>query len=276
MLHPSYLALYLIFSMLILAYLEWPLVKRSQPWRTVLNIALMIFLSVCVMLCGSKIGFIMWVVIALMLTILLVREARRKWMPIIGLVLVCSILGGVFQAAPALNMRILNVLRVAQESKVSPEAAESTAVRLLVYVSSWEIVSEQPWYGQGTGDFQDKLDAVYTEKGYIKAKERHFNAHNLFLQSWVSLGIPGLIMIIGIFIVMFQQAFKSREWIYIGFTTLFFLISMTESSLNVQAGVVFFAFFTVLFARRALSSAQTQNAMAGEHETSPVEDRHTN
>lgn len=273
MLHPSYLALYLIFSMLILAYLEWPLIKSANLRRTLLNIGIMIFLSICVMLCGSKIGFIMWVVIAMMLTILLVREARRKWVPIVGLVVVCSILGGVFQAAPALNNRILNVLRVAQESKVSPDAAESTAVRVLVYVSSWEIVSSQRWYGQGTGDFQDELDAVYTEKGYVKAKERHFNAHNVFLQSWISLGIPGLVTIIGIFIVMLQQAFKTREWIYIGFTTLFFLISMTESSLNVQAGVVFFSFFTVLFSRRALSSPQTQQAALaakGEDQNSDV------
>ena len=98
------------------------------------------------------------------------------------------------------------MLEVAQKDEVNPESTESTAVRYLVYSSTFEVLRSQDWFGQGTGDFQDVLDDIYNEKGYTSAAEEHLNAHNLFLQSWISLGIPGLIIVLGIFLVMTVQA----------------------------------------------------------------------
>ena len=112
--------------------------------------------------------------------------------------------------------------------------------------------------GMGTGDFQDELDKIYEERGYKFAHARHLNTHNQFLQSWIALGIPGVTLILGIFIVMFQQALKNRDWLYVGFTTIFLVISLTESSLYMQAGVVYFSFFAVLFARKSQSNPEPE------------------
>ncbi len=248
--HQSYFSMYMIFAILILAYLEWPLFRHRNRWRNALNALLLTFYTTCVVLGGSKIGMLSWLAIMGWLTWALVREFQNKWIPIVGLIIISSLIGIIFQSAPLLQKRIMNVLKIAQGQNVAPDSAESTAVRTLVYSSSWNLIADQPWYGQGTGDFQDALDIEYTKKGYEVAAARHLNAHNLFLQSWISLGIPGLMTISGIFLLLFQRAFRKRNYLFLGFALLFLLISLTESSLNMQAGVVFFAFFAILFARR--------------------------
>lgn len=248
--HQSYFAMYLIFALLIHAYLEWPLMRKNQRLRTFGNISIFLFLSIAVVLTGSKIGFIMWFFIMLGLMIALVKSLQLKWLPVIMMVIISSIIGVIFQNAPMLQERVVNMVKVAKSDEVDRESKESTAVRSLVYSSALEIVSTQDWFGQGTGDFQDRLDEVYNKRQYTMAAEQHLNAHNTFFQTWIALGIPGLTMVIGLFSIMFYQSIKHREYIYLGFTLLFLLISLTESALNMRAGVIFFAFFTTLFAKK--------------------------
>lgn len=251
--HQSYFSMYLVFSIIVLAYLEWPLFMNRSWKRNMANALLLVFFTVCVVLSGSKIGMISWFAITMLLTWALIREFERKWIPILGLIIITSLIGVLFQSAPLLQSRVMNVLKIAQGQNVAPDSKESTAVRTLVYSSSWSVIAEQPWYGQGTGDFQDALDAEYLDKDFAVAAERHLNAHNLFLQTWISLGIPGVMTLTGIFLLLFQQAFRHRNFPFLGFTLLFLLISLTESALNMQAGVVFFAFFAILFARRTMN-----------------------
>lgn len=256
--HQSYFAMYLIFSMLILAYLAWDQLKENGWKNRILNLLLMLFLSLCVILTGSKTGFIIWVIVVFGMVAFLVKEMTHKWIPILGLMVLTSLVGVIFREAPLLQSRIVNVLQITQNEEVNPLATESTEVRYLVYSSAWDIINSQPWYGMGTGDFQDELDKIYEERGYKFAHARHLNTHNQFLQSWIALGIPGVTLILGIFIVMFQQALKNRDWLYVGFTTIFLVISLTESSLYMQAGVVYFSFFAVLFARKSQSNPEPE------------------
>lgn len=254
LLHPTYYSMYVVFSLMIMTYLEWPLLDINKPWRSVINMLIIVFLSITLLLSASKTGLIMWSFLVLFGTVLMLVYVERKWIPILGVVMLTSIVGSVYQATPVIKTRVSTGLRAADSDQVNPAASESTAARMLVYKSSWELVTSQPWYGQGTGDFQDELDEVYKKNGYEMPLERHLNAHNQFLQSWIGLGIPGLVMTLGVFIVMFQQSYRNRDWLYVGFTTVFFLASLTESTFHVQAGVVFFSFFAVLFARKSLSA----------------------
>jgi len=248
--HPSYFALYLIFSILALAALR-PSFFPHKRVNALFNFLFMVFLSVILVLTGSKTGFIMWVIVAIAITVYSVKVARFKLIPILSLIAVFTSIGVIFQSAPLLQSRIVNVLNVAQSNDLNPNAVESTAVRALIYSSALEIVIHQDWYGNGTGDFQDVLDEEYNTKNYRQAADKHLNAHNLFLQTWIALGIPGFAMVLGIFILMFIAAFKSGDILHQGFTLFFLIISMTESTYYVQAGIVFFSFFAVLFERRS-------------------------
>jgi O-antigen ligase len=252
--HQSYFAMYLVFGIAILTYLEWPVFRRISPLRTFASISLMLFLSICTILTGSKIGFIMWVIVMVAITVFLIKELKQKWMPAVMLMGFMSVGLAFIQSTPELKSRILKVIRLT-DGQLKEDATgniESTAARLLVYKTVGDVLIDQPWYGSGTGDFQDVLDIAYEAKGYSNLKERHLNAHNQFFQSWLGLGIPGLVLLFSIFVVIFQHAFSSGERVYLGFAALIALISLTESMLNVQAGVVFFSFFVMLFSRHTL------------------------
>ena len=251
--HPSYFALYLIFSILAVAKMDL-IGFQGQRKSAIAKALVLIFLSIILVLTGSKTGFIMWLLVAILITVNYARTSKYKLIPILLFVTVFSVIGVIFQSAPLLQSRIVNVLNVAQSDKLKPDAIESTAVRALIYSSALEIISHQDWYGNGTGDFQDVLDAEYNKKNYVQAADKHLNAHNLFLQTWIALGIPGFAMVLGIFILMFVNAFRSKEVLFQGFTLFFLIISLTESTFYVQAGVVFFSFFAVLFERKARAS----------------------
>lgn len=247
--HQSYFTLYLIFSMIIALHLYWPLEVKST-WKMIKLVFILVFFSLAVVLTGSKTGFIMWLLLAIGVTILFLVRMKYKSIPIIALAVVMSLVSLIIQKAPVLQSRLVNVLTVAQSDEVDPNTKESTAVRYLVYTSAWSVITSNPWYGVGTGDFQDVLDEVYLQKGFAQAAEKHLNAHNLFLQTWISIGVPGLMLVVGLFLLMFYNAIKHNDLVMLGFTTIFFIISLTESTFNVQAGVVFFAFFAVLLSRR--------------------------
>lgn len=252
--HANYFALYLVFAQLILTYLRWPMIEMKNLGRSILNVSTFLLLSVSILLSGSKIGVIMWSLALIGTTVGMLGTIKNKLIPVTFLMFMFGLMAVFISVNPFLQKRIMSVIHIAQgDTEVEPSAHESTAVRSLVYNSALELATSQPWYGQGTGDFQDALDAVYEEKSYVKAKERHYNAHNQFLQAWISVGIPGLMLIIGIFTVVFHRAVTSREWLFLGFAVLALLISLTESIFNVQAGVVFFSFFAVLFSRRSAS-----------------------
>jgi O-antigen ligase len=238
--------------MIIALHLYWPLEVKSA-WKMLKLISILVFFSLAVVLTGSKTGFIMWLLIAVGVTILFLVRMKNKAIPIIALAVIMSLVSLVIQKAPVLQSRLINVLTVAQSDEVDPNAKESTAVRYLVYTSAWSIITSSPWYGVGTGDFQDVLDEVYLQKGFAQAAEKHLNAHNLFLQTWISIGVPGFMLVVGLFLLMFYNAIKQKDLVMLGFTAICFIISLTESTFNVQAGVVFFAFFAVLLSRKVRS-----------------------
>jgi len=251
LLHPNYFSLYLVFSIVILCFLQWPKIKTGLSAKQFVTMLAILFACVCVILTGSKSGLIMLLGTAFVIVVYLVRDMKHKWMPIVGALVLTSLLGTIIEQSPVLKSRLQSALDIVSIETLQPTTNESTATRVLIYKTGWNLAITQPWYGQGTGDFQDAMDVQYHKQGFTFPLERHLNAHNAFLQTWISLGIPGLVMFIGLFIVMLNQSLRAGQRTYFAFLALFAMISMTESSMNVQAGVVFFSFFALLFSYRA-------------------------
>jgi O-antigen ligase len=252
--HQSYFAMYLVFATVILTYMEWPVFRRDKIGRTIATIVGILFLSISTIMTGSKIGFIMWIVVICTITIYLIQELKYKWLPISMLMVLMSVAGAFIQTTPELKTRILKLIEL-NEGELARDVTgniESTSARTVVYKSAWNVIKNQPWYGSGTGDYQDALDEEYLTKGDQNLYNRHLNAHNLFLQTWISTGIPGLMLIFSIFVVIFQHSFSTGERVYLAFSAVIALISLTESPFNVQAGVVFFSFFAMVFSRHTL------------------------
>lgn len=121
------------------------------------------------------------------------------------------------------------------------------AMRLAMWTSAWEVVKQQPLLGFGTGDGQDELMTEYNRVHFTIGEENAFNAHNMYLQFWMSNGIFMVLLFILFLLLLFVKAIKHHNFLFFAFTLYFSFFSLTESTMLKQKGIVFFVFFAFLF-----------------------------
>ncbi len=161
------------------------------------------------------------------------------------------ILNSSFLSDRFLDITNLNIEAVAkdqqQRQSVHLPWTSSSAIRIAIWKSSVEIMEDNFFTGVGTGDTQDELVKMYNKNNYIFDKEyRHHNAHNQFIQTMLTIGVVGLLLLLGIFMVSFWQAWQQRSYFYMTFLVYIALNCLTESLLQRQKGIVFFSLINFL------------------------------
>jgi O-antigen ligase len=140
------------------------------------------------------------------------------------------------------NNRFAGAFNNIRKGELDITSIESTTARILMWETSLELIGENPFIGVGTGDIKDELQKRNYAKGYIGVAEENLNCHNQFFNSWLSLGILGCIALLGLFITLFTQKIGDSGFFIQGAAFLFFVTFLTESFLEVQAGIIPFAF----------------------------------
>ena len=72
--------------------------------------------------------------------------------------------------------------------------------------------------------------------------------HNQFLQTFAALGLTGILLLLAGLTIPFVYCVRKKDWMYLGFIVIVALNCVIESIMEVQAGVVFYAFFNSFFA----------------------------
>jgi O-antigen ligase len=109
--------------------------------------------------------------------------------------------------------------------------------------------------GCGNGDEHHIQNARFGELGLTPARQEKYyitiqnmNLHNMYLQSLVMLGIPGLMVFLVIMIAPFFFLRKSRhQRFFFVFFAVSALFMIQESALQTQAGVIFFTYFSCIY-----------------------------
>jgi O-antigen ligase len=248
--HPSYFAIYNVFALSSYVFLRIANKEHLKSrWIFLIDFVLVLIVISSVILSKSKIGLIAMILVGLIVLGWYINLFRQKWKPLLAVVLMLTPLFYFAEHSSYLSGRwkVFNEYREIPE--INPNSKESTVNRIMIYESASEIIEAQPWYGMGTGDFQDVLNDRYACKEYAYPLKRSYNAHNLFLQVFISLGFPGVILLTLILIHQILLSARTRNMLHFLFILLFVLLSLTESSLNMQVGVVFFSFFICVFSR---------------------------
>ena len=89
---------------------------------------------------------------------------------------------------------------------------------------------------------------------YKNFLEHRLNFHNQFLQTFGTIGLLGVLILIYLFANLFYLAIMKRDFLVISFLFILFTSFLTESMLERQAGVVFFSFFYVISVMRFSSN----------------------
>lgn len=96
----------------------------------------------------------------------------------------------------------------------------------------------------------DIIDAYMVEYLYINyAIDKDINAHNMFFETVISVGIIGLLLLMAYFVIPFVLWIKMKktDLIYLLFLLMIGFNALFESIFESQMGIIFFCFFNCLF-----------------------------
>ncbi|HCQ28727.1 MAG TPA: hypothetical protein DIU39_00470 [Flavobacteriales bacterium] len=239
--HTSYYAMYVCWALFLLISNYFSSNVKRFFSSGIIYLFLGLLFSGAIFLLASKTGIIAWVLLMLYAVVLYYLNTR-KIIPIIALF---STLALMFVALVNVNNKLLLRFREAYHVLVaddSGKAFSSTTARAKIWPLAWELIKKNP-VGYGTGAEKETLKAKYLANGMTVAYEKGLNAHNQFLQTGLALGWLGLLLLIVLFSRFIYLGYKYDEWFLFGFAIITIINFITESMLETQAGVIFFAFF---------------------------------
>jgi len=257
--HTSYYSMYLCLALvMIFYYLIHPL-EHNPKWSSWILALLVPFFIMIIIILMAKSGVLTLGVI-LLATLLYLLFMRRFTALLILSSFIAIGSGGALYYTPDAFKRIESTWIVASQSPENRDltSAESTAGRIMVWEQAIGLIKDNWVLGVGTGDIKDELVSRYRKEGYTGIEEKQLNAHNQFLQSFGALGVFGFLALALGLILPAIHAIRKKHFVYFMFILIIIVNAMTESILEVQAGVVFYAFFNSLFMFSQPDSPQPQ------------------
>ena len=152
---------------------------------------------------------------ALLLTALLVTGSRGGVLAfgagLLLLLLLRSTRAAVLGTAAAVTALLLIPNPFVQRLQTLPQSDDFAFTRLAIWKSAWTMMLDHPWVGVGLGQFE------YIAHRYAFPIATHWakytrvaeNAHSEYLQAGAEMGIPGLLVALGV-VALLAQALVSR------------------------------------------------------------------
>ncbi len=243
--HAAYLSLYMCFCIGILLYVYYQEVKTFSVIKKALYAIALIILFAMVMLLSSRLQILMLIVGILIYLIYRLGLNKNIYKTIFGVIVIGILLFGLILAFPKNRERFKEAINYDQQYGLSKKWGEKQ-MRYLIWSSCLELICEKPLIGWGTGNTQDELEKVYKRNEYISLTyfdNTRFNAHDQFLETTIALGLVGLFILLAGIISAIRVALRNKNYLYIIFISAFIISCITESMLERQNGLVFFAFF---------------------------------
>jgi len=126
-------------------------------------------------------------------------------------------------------------------------SGHSVMQRLEFWRASLEIIKRNPVIGVGTGDMNFAFKDQYKRMNSPLDPKYQWRSHNQFLSIFVGFGIIGLLWFLFTLIYPPLILGKFHDYFYLTFFIILIISMLAEDTIESQAGVSFFAFFSALF-----------------------------
>ena len=241
-----------LFCLLAIIFLLSP--RYRPPVLPVVRLIAVALISGFIMLLSVRLIVFCLLVLLLIYAFIYIKSILYRLVFLFGLILfaVISIV-----SIPTLNRQWKELVDVSGESKIALDQDSSLgrawggkSIRLALWTCSMDVIKRNWLFGVGTGDVQDSLQASYeNRKFYFASRFNKYNAHNQSIEFWIGNGLPGLFIFI-LCMVLPAVLFHNKPGVleYFLFLALAFTISMTETLLNVNKGIIWYSFFNSIFA----------------------------
>lgn len=254
--HPVYFSIYIVLSICFL--LSWffngPKDKKNNLIKLLVVVLTIYFILFLLLLASRTVVSIFFLILFAYFIYLI----KKKYVPIkigfsiiIGLIVVVGILA---IRSSTFRDRFISVFNSnfkkfglnEDTHDYLNKNANGLTLRLMKWKCAVLLIKDNLFLGVGTGDTEDKLQQCYGEIGLWDGVIR-FNAHNQFLQTWLGIGIPGLLLLLMYFFYPLYLGIKQGDFACVAFVLIFIASCLTESMLCCQKGIIFYSFFSTLF-----------------------------
>lgn len=152
-----------------------------------------------------------------------------------------------------ISLNPINQARFKEATDLKSDYTENTwggrSLRLNMWSFAGEIILDNPLLGVGTGASKSQLIAAFEANNFAIGYENQFDVHNQYLETTLTLGIPGGLFLIFLLGTALIYALRNRKGLLLAFLLLLCLSCLTESMLNRQWGASFLCMFGVLLWR---------------------------
>ena len=238
--HPSYLAMYLIFAILIIIKIMEQELNKLK-YRIVAYL-IILFLLILISQLQSKAGILSIIFISFYYMVFAFVRKNALLLRISFFVLAVSMSLVFVQKSTRFN-RFNEMTQSIEKISEGTQTTGSTGTRYSIWKVATREIKKHWLFGVGAGDIKPVLIEGYKKDGLTKAIDRRFNVHSQYLETILGQGIIGLSLLLFLLFLGFQQAIKRKDMFLSGFILLIILSMGPESMLNIQAGVVFMSFF---------------------------------
>jgi O-antigen ligase len=109
------------------------------------------------------------------------------------------------------------------------------------------LIKQSPIIGHGAGSELGLLHEEFYTRKYYSSFLNHLNTHNQYLSFWVKSGIIGLLFYLATLWFGFKQALRRKDLLFFSFMLMIAVVSFSENLLDVDKGIIFYAFFFSFF-----------------------------
>lgn len=240
--HPTYLAMYLAFCVIILFHVYANSFDTLTRLKRVALFALFLYLMVFIVMLSSRI-------VTLAMAMLCVagffnlptKPAYPRAIAFLSLITMLVLLA----VYPVPRYRSLQEPFMAESYRPGENGVYeySTGIRKSLWIlGNLSIAEVNPVFGAGTGDVGRVLKKM-SEEHRIFNSIATYDPHNQFIFIQIALGLSGLLCLIACLALPAWVAYRQRQFMYLSFLFLFVFVCLTESALESQKGIVFFTIF---------------------------------
>lgn len=251
--HPTYAAAYQAMALFLLV--EQMQQRKFTASSPVLHVGACLLVLLYIALLSSKAGYLTFLLVVGFSFVRCfhwkfsaLRGAFISLMSVLLFALVVIALptsaGRIGQAVEDIRSTENNALP--SDTTQEPSHTSSTALRPVTWSASWTLLRENA-FGTGTGDTQPSLNTLYLQRAESYAAERNLNAHNQYLQTGAELGWFGLLALLTGLGALWRV--RKSEITVACFAGLFAFNFLFESMLEVQAGIVFFCAWVLVYSK---------------------------
>jgi len=246
--HPVYLSFFVLFSLLIVIE---GVRKKYFKLHIALFVSLVIFDIILLLLLSSKTMLAALFLVVIIFMIINYKKDRKAVVFSFFLLLSLTFLITQFsETKNRINDSLLSSWELLdKETFKYNDSFTGVTLRLITwkFVIKKFIEEENILIGLGTGDAEGFINQVYLERNMDAGGYLNFNMHNQYLEYFLKFGLVGVIYFFGILFLSFRAAFRNKDFLYGTFLFIFSIFSLTESTLEVQKGILFFLLINSIF-----------------------------